>query len=86
MAEVVFENQTIIPGNLAISKQGDIYISINPLLNPSTKLYKVTNKSRSTVAREVKKLKENGVISRVGSDKSGYWQIIEPSLVMEEWV
>ncbi len=48
MAEVIFESQTIIPGNLAISKQGDIYISINPLLNPSTKLYKVTGKSTAT--------------------------------------
>ncbi len=45
--EVVFENQTIIPGNLAISKQGDIYFSVNPLINPTSKLYKVTGKSEA---------------------------------------
>ncbi|MFR9640920.1 MAG: Fic family protein [Rikenellaceae bacterium] len=40
-------------------------------------LAKVTNKSRSTVAREVKRLKEEGKISRVGSDKTGSWVITE---------
>ncbi len=47
-AEVVFESQSVIPGNLAISENGDIYISVNPLLNPSSKLYKVTSKSDAT--------------------------------------
>ncbi|MFI3320208.1 MAG: Fic family protein [Rikenellaceae bacterium] len=38
---------------------------------------KATNKSRSTVAREVKRLKEEGKISRQGSDKTGSWVITE---------
>jgi predicted HTH transcriptional regulator len=33
-------------------------------------------KSRSTVLREIKKLKEAGILKRNGSDKSGKWQII----------
>lgn len=35
------------------------------------------NISLSTTKRKIKKLKENGMIERVGSDKTGYWKIIE---------
>ncbi|MDR1196024.1 MAG: winged helix-turn-helix transcriptional regulator [Endomicrobium sp.] len=31
----------------------------------------------ATVKRHIKKLKESGVISRIGSDKTGHWKIIE---------
>ena len=31
--------------------------------------------SRKTVASRLKKLKEKGVIERVGSDRSGYWKV-----------
>lgn len=31
--------------------------------------------TRRTVARKMKELKENGIIERVGSDKSGYWTV-----------
>ena len=37
--------------------------------------------SRITIVREIKKLQENEIIRRVGSDKSGYWEICSPSLV-----
>ena len=33
--------------------------------------------SLSTVKRRIKKLKERGNIERVGSDKAGYWKVIE---------
>ena len=33
--------------------------------------------SLSTAKRKTKKLKEKGIIERVGSDKTGYWKIIE---------
>ena len=33
------------------------------------------NKSRRTVTRTIKKLQEDGIISRVGSDKTGYWDV-----------
>lgn len=33
-------------------------------------------KSRSTVARIIRQLREKGVIRRVGSDKTGYWEIL----------
>ena len=34
------------------------------------------NKNRSTIMRNIKKLKELGIIQRVGSDKDGYWDIL----------
>jgi Fic family protein len=33
------------------------------------------NKSRRTVTRVLKKLQEEGIISRIGSDKTGYWEV-----------
>jgi Fic family protein len=33
------------------------------------------NKSRRTITRIIKKLQEDGVVSRIGSDKTGYWQV-----------
>ena len=33
--------------------------------------------SLSTVRRKIKNLKEQGIIERIGSDKTGYWKIIE---------
>lgn len=33
--------------------------------------------SRETVKRSLKSLSEKGLIKRVGSDKTGYWEIIE---------
>lgn len=35
-----------------------------------------TNKSKRTISRYLKKLKDNSVIRRIGSDKKGYWEII----------
>ncbi len=36
------------------------------------------NISLSTVKRRIKILKQKGLVERVGSDKTGYWKIIEP--------
>ena len=33
--------------------------------------------SLSTVKRKIKELKDKSIIERVGSDKTGYWQIIK---------
>ena len=35
------------------------------------------NISLSTAKRKIKELKENGTFERIGSDKTGYWKIIE---------
>lgn len=34
-----------------------------------------TNTSRATVSRNIKKLKDKGLLGRVGSDKTGYWEV-----------
>ena len=39
-------------------------------------LAKQTGYSRSWVAETMKRLQEQGIIKRVGSDRSGYWEII----------
>ena len=47
-------------------------------LNPKITLEELAdqlNKSRRTVSRTIKKLQEDGIISRIGSDKAGYWQV-----------
>ena len=36
-----------------------------------------TSKSRATITRLIKKLKETGKLQRIGSDKKGYWEITE---------
>ncbi len=40
-------------------------------------LVKLINKSRSTIDRALKRLKERKLIVRVGSDRSGHWEIIK---------
>lgn len=35
------------------------------------------NMSLSTVKRRIRGLKEKGIIERIGSDKTGYWKVIE---------
>jgi len=38
-----------------------------------------TNLSDSTIARELKRLRDAGIIRRVGSRKTGYWAFTEDS-------
>jgi predicted HTH transcriptional regulator len=39
------------------------------------KLVSMTGRSRATIKRMIKRLKQRGYITRMGSDKSGYWKI-----------
>lgn len=32
--------------------------------------------SRRAIAKQIKKLKEDGIIQRVGPDKGGYWEVV----------
>jgi predicted HTH transcriptional regulator len=43
----------------------------------ATEISERLNISLSTVKRNIKDLKEQGIIKRTGSDKTGYWKIIE---------
>ena len=35
------------------------------------------NRSRSAIAKQIAKMKEEGVIKRIGPDKGGYWEILK---------
>jgi len=43
----------------------------------ATEISERLNMSLSTVKRKIKELKEQGTVERIGSDKKGYWKIIE---------
>ena len=43
------------------------------------KLAKINRVSKSTILRDLVKLKESGILERVGSEKSGYWKINTPA-------
>jgi predicted HTH transcriptional regulator len=47
----------------------------NPSITYDT-LEKIIGKSRRTIIRQVNMLKEKKIIKRIGSDKKGYWEII----------
>jgi predicted HTH transcriptional regulator len=49
-------------------------IAENPQITYDT-LSRRLNMPRRTVAREMKTLREEGIIKRIGSDKSGHWEI-----------
>ena len=36
----------------------------------------ITGASRRTISREIKMLSQRGVIKRIGSDKTGHWEVI----------
>ncbi|MGL4209061.1 MAG: helix-turn-helix domain-containing protein [Candidatus Adiutrix sp.] len=36
-----------------------------------------TDLSIRTVARELKRLRDAGIIRRIGSDRAGYWEIVK---------
>jgi predicted HTH transcriptional regulator len=43
----------------------------------SNEISKELNQSLSTIKRKIKVLKEQGKIKRIGSDKNGFWEIVE---------
>ena len=49
-------------------------------INPSIKLDNLcaqTGIAKRTLSRELKKMQENGVVRRVGTNRTGYWEIIQ---------
>jgi predicted HTH transcriptional regulator len=79
------ENDTVNPENDTVNPENDT-VNINLSDEILNILRKEPNKtqlaisetlsvSRITVAREIKKLQENKIIKRIGSDKNGYWEM-----------
>ena len=48
----------------------------NPNITKQQMIEKISL-SRATITRYIKKLKEQNLLKRVGSDKTGYWEILE---------
>lgn len=59
--------------------------NVNLILNAISENPKITQKniaiktglSTRTVSREIRELRDTGVIRRVGSDRAGYWEIVK---------
>ena len=51
-------------------------IEENPLINVAG-LMNVTGKSRSTILRSLRRLKDGNLIERTGSDKAGQWKVLK---------
>jgi ATP-dependent DNA helicase RecG len=60
-------NSTALAILSEINKNGNITVD---------ELCQLTSKSRSTVLRAIATLKGKNIIARIGSDKSGYWDIL----------
>lgn len=41
------------------------------------KIVTLTQLSKSTIERRIRKLKQQNIIKRIGSDKTGYWKVIQ---------
>ena len=53
----------------------DIKIKQNPFVTQD-ELAKIVGITRKSIVSNMNKLKENGIIERVGADKNGYWRFI----------
>lgn len=67
-----------------VNDKNDVEKTDNRILSLITNNKEVTikelavlaGKSTRTVARAIKKLKDNDKIKRIGSDKTGYWEVL----------
>ena len=69
------ENGGVNSGVSLLQKQIIDFMQENPQISV-VEIAKQSNQPRRTIENNVKRLKEKGIISRVGSDKTGSWKII----------
>jgi ATP-dependent DNA helicase RecG len=68
-------NETV---NDIVNRQSVILVAVKENTSITIKqLVNVTGISQATINRELKLMKQNSMIRRVGSDKTGHWEIIE---------
>ena len=71
------ENHSKITVNLTKVQQG-ILEAIDKDKNISqTELAQKLSLTRETINRNMKKLKDQGIIKRVGADKNGHWEVLK---------
>jgi len=78
-AENLLVNNNNLPVNLPVNKTQKMILDLLKI-NPKytyDELAEKLGKTRETVRVNLRKLEELGLISRVGADKNGHWEIIE---------
>jgi predicted HTH transcriptional regulator len=70
---VKFQNDPVNSFDVIELIKQDPYISYD-------KLVELTGRSRATIKRMIKRLKQEGYIAREGSDKNGFWKIIRTNI------
>ena len=72
-----YESHSKVTVNLTEVQQNIITaIKQNPFIS-QTEIANELSLARETVNRNMKKLQEQGIITRVGADKNGHWEVIE---------
>jgi Fic family protein len=64
-------NETV---NLPIEERILLLLESEPDMTVA-RLVEITQKSRATVSRKIKDLRGQGILERVGSDRTGYWLV-----------
>ena len=66
--------------NISVTEQAVLATLKKKARITKVELQKETSFGKSTIDRAIKALKEKGLIERVGSNKTGYWKIINKGL------
>jgi len=72
-------NDSDVPINVPINST-DLQVLRIMIDTPKSSLDEIAEKigkTRKTVQRTVKELKENGYVKRIGSRKAGYWEVVD---------
>ena len=76
---IPFSSEQTIPQSLNIKLSFNQQRVVNMMIeNPyitSVELIELTQLSKTSIYNIIKRLKEQGVIERIGSDKNGYWKV-----------
>ncbi|MHB1146396.1 MAG: Fic family protein [Lutibacter sp.] len=70
------QNDTVKSGNDTVNDTVFSLVKQNKNIT-AAEISERLNISLSTAKRKIKELKEKGIVERIGSDKTGYWKIIE---------
>lgn len=73
--EKVNATENVIDASQKTSQKIIDLIKEDPYISTS-KMAEIIGVDRRNIARNIKKLQEQGVVRRVGPDKSGFWEVI----------